>query len=396
VRVNFPRLFFAVFFAILLSLPVSASVGSDRRLAELAVTLARLPAARSEDDPTRGARPELTTAKHQLRDWIGFQLKTGNFADANRNSAKTITHYLKRSLKAAGMSSFGISVWRSGPLVVVSTSFGIVCGRDDSLYGWLWGGHSWMQSFTYERNDYSGKYKPLSLDSVRLVADDARPTAGYYVLASSVGSWCSSNWLGRMYQLIHVDGTTGRADFLADEDLFAFVAEGERETELSSAQAVIKYTGSTGDERKAPMQDTLVMYMLSNGRATRVSMAAADVEDYAEKWLSAPQVTGTRSALAPWWQVLHAYMAEQKASMVGHSSTGPAGRCSDDPKLWQFPMIFERTPVTASFPGHSTVASAPSESHAVYFLIHEDDRYRFSMQGIRATPRKNCPVPTEE
>jgi len=378
------------------SLPVSAKATRDPQLAALAATMARLPANPPDDDPTRGARPELTTAKHQLRDWIVAQLRAGNFADPSRAGAKSMTTILRHKLKAAGIGPLGLSVWRSGPLVVASTSFSIQCGSDASLYGWLWNGHDWVESFTYERNDYTGKYQPLSLDSIRLAADGAGPEAGFYVLASSVGTWCSSNWLGRMYQLFHVDGSTGKAQLLADQDLWAFVGEGERGAELSANYAVIKYTGDSVDDRKMPLGNKLVMYRLSNGKAIRVPMAAADAEDFAEQWLSAPRFAGN-SALAPWWRTLQAYMAKRESSEAIWSSTGPATRCSDNTRLWQFPVVFKRTAMVQASPGPRVdAAKRATESHAVYFLVHEDARYRFSMRDISMKPRGNCLVMTEQ
>jgi len=377
---------------LLLSLDAQARVVRDPQLAELVATMARLPAEPPEDAPSRGAGPDLANAKHQLRDWIAFQLKIGDFSDARRGSAKSISAYLRHRLKAAGIGPFGISAWRSGPLVVVSTSFRIACGTDDSFYGWFWDGRSWVRSFAYERDDYAGMYQPLSLDSVRLAADGSSEAAGYYVLGSAVGTWCSSNWLGRMYQLFHVDGVSGRGALLADEDLFAFAAEGDRETELTADHAVIKYTGDTVDGRKTPMRDSLVMYRLSGGHASRVPMAAADAEDYAEKWLTAPHFIGNRSQLASWWQTLYAYMAKRESTSAEWSSTGPAARCRDDAKLLQFPLVFERSPVRSTSGQGAVPANATTESHTVYFLIRQDGRHSFSMQDIRSAPRKHCPV----
>ena len=64
--------------ALLVFVITSCSNQPPSRLAQLSTTLASLPVINDQDtEPSRGARPALTTAKHQLRDIIEAALSDG-------------------------------------------------------------------------------------------------------------------------------------------------------------------------------------------------------------------------------------------------------------------------------------------------------------------------------
>jgi len=128
--------------------------------------------------PTRGARPELTVTKHQLRDWIESRLATlgQQFDD------KAPAIQINRTLKTVEMPPLPdapgefnlIGTVRdvdlhfdSGAFVVV-TGVGILCGYDESVYAYEWRNGRWERLWESEQNDDTPEktYKPRSIDSV--------------------------------------------------------------------------------------------------------------------------------------------------------------------------------------------------------------------------------------
>jgi len=128
--------------------------------------------------PTRGDRPELTVAKHQLRDWIESRLATlgQQFDD------KALAIQINRTLKTVEMpplpdapGEFNLMGtvrdvdlhFDSGAFVVV-TGVGILCGYDESVYAYEWRNGRWERFWESEQNDYTPEktYKPRSIDSV--------------------------------------------------------------------------------------------------------------------------------------------------------------------------------------------------------------------------------------
>jgi hypothetical protein len=153
-----------------LCIPVTASA-QDAQLNALKATLASL----QSKDPkeaieTLGARPELTIAKHQLRDWIESQLPA--LTDRQPEQLTALANHINEALKAAGASeqsddqnllgSVGDVVVSNEPgLLIVRTAVGILCQYDESAYGYKLLNGRWQRIWESEQNDYSSKkYNP--------------------------------------------------------------------------------------------------------------------------------------------------------------------------------------------------------------------------------------------
>ena len=119
-----------------------------------------------ENGAPRGATSQLTTAKHQLRDWIESHLPELG----DRDNLGALDNQLNSELRAAGllfdptyesasepwsMEYLGylnpIRVQRNSAFIVVLTSLGIQCGDDDSAYVYAWSGDGWQRVFQMSR-----------------------------------------------------------------------------------------------------------------------------------------------------------------------------------------------------------------------------------------------------
>src|SRR6516225_2225927 len=144
-------------FAVLLS--CGAIHAEDARLSAIVATLAPLRSHQNERHDTRDARPELTTAKHQLRDWIESRLV--KFPEKGDTDA--LFQELHDGLRdadlfcdACPLSALGYvdetRIRRERDFLVVQTSVGIWCGYDDSAYVYAWGQGRWRRVWSGEQN----------------------------------------------------------------------------------------------------------------------------------------------------------------------------------------------------------------------------------------------------
>ena len=119
-----------------------------------------MPKNADEASPSRGATPELTVAKHALRDWIDAELTSGAYRTSPDIEAAAFAADLNARLRDQKASP--IRGWSDNGLLIVATSFPIACGSDDSLYGWAWDGTGWRRAITHETLDYTpDRYRPL-------------------------------------------------------------------------------------------------------------------------------------------------------------------------------------------------------------------------------------------
>src|ERR1700691_5562151 len=120
-------------------------------MAALGATLASLRPHADEHRETRGATPELTVAKHQLRDWIESRLP--QFAQNGDEDmlARELEDRLRESEllcePQCPMSILGfldnVRISREREFLIILTSVGIWCGYDDSAYAYKWTANRW-------------------------------------------------------------------------------------------------------------------------------------------------------------------------------------------------------------------------------------------------------------
>jgi hypothetical protein len=389
----------------LLFVAENAMAAQNEHLAAVAAALSPPPREAPEDDPSRGARPELTIAKHALRDWIeAFLPRTDPGAETV--TAADIAARLNKELSDAGISGIReLRIWRRDTTIIAITSFEIQCGFDDSVYGWTETQSGWKRVFSYERNDYNPeKYIPVAFDDdYNIVSFADSNDGGFYVLTAGVSTWCTSGWHARHFQLHHVDWREERAELLLDDHVYAFVAEGERGVTLGRDILEILYTTNSSDPRKAPFGGGLKMYRLDGKRVWPIPMVAADPEAFTETWLTAPWADAAtrtapkrRQALAGWHARFHPYLDIDLPEHRQWSSFADAKACYDAPNIWQYKAIFGKTRKGVSIWRENyddRLPEAFDRADTVYFIIREVTPHLFIMDDIRRTPRPHCPAP---
>jgi hypothetical protein len=415
--------------AICVLMLTACSANHPTPLAQLSATLASLPDVSSQDglgsDSSRGARPALTTAKHELRDWIEAELTGGAYGNSPNIDADAFAALVNGKIKAAGIHMRPVQIWSNGGVLIAVTSFNIVCGSDDSIYGWSWDGEAWRRVIAHEVTDYApDRYKPEAIyghKNVRFAPADPNGGAKLHILVTALNTWCTSGWQGRRFQLYDLDRETGSAALLVDGEVPAFTLEGDQNASLTTDRMVIDYTGEDMEPRKIPFGKRASVYVLADGKATPVPWAAADAEGFTEQWMAAPwaqsstiSAPGNR-ALEQWHRRLHGLSV--RADNAEWTSFADAVRCGDHSDIWEYAIVFGTPrPATdlvaagpsticrhleADPPGSCRNLSAPGQLQrakvdfihpsTAYFIVREIAPNQFSMTDIRSTPRASCP-----
>jgi hypothetical protein len=413
-----------------------ARAAQDERLTALSATLSLLPHFPAGEEtfsgPYRGATPELTVAKRQLRDWIDAELQSESKEHNANVSAKEFAARLNGKLHQANIQGVrDIRAWSYSRLLAVVTSFPIACGLDESFYAWAWTGHQWKRVVGHETNDYEGgHYSPqvdYGMEGVHFSPASSKNEGELYLLRTSVGSGCNSGWPGRNFQLYRVTPANAAASLMVDGSVFAFVMEGTGETVLTPDRLIIEYTGHERDPRKTPFQARVRMFRLQGAKATPVSLAAADPEDFVEQWLSSSweQSAAVTSelhshTLEQWHHDLHRNLEDD----LLWASFASAVQCRDDSTLWQYGLVFVEAAERETLDDieYSTNPCDPTVSQTgdgervagqsctqvdnpdalnqlrkvlvpprvVYFLVRKIEPYLYTMEDIRDAPPADC------
>ncbi len=203
------------------------SVSGDHDLRPLVHTVARLKQVHTDSYDANippAAKPLLTTLKHQLRDLIGEILAS----EASDASAQQIEARVIEELRHSGLDVkeplchvydqnevdkgydygdiYNITVERPDSdfcinnLIGVTTSIGVLCGEDASLYLFKHDGMQWHLILQDEMSDYDdisgaqGKFQ--------YCISQPNEHGDFFVLAANVNPWCTSNWQSLRYAVL--------------------------------------------------------------------------------------------------------------------------------------------------------------------------------------------------
>src|SRR5580704_10972946 len=180
-----------------------------------------------------GAMPELTTAKHQIRDWIEARL--ASFPE-NGDEAMLSNYFLAgiandrlfcdddNDCRPTALGFLDeIAVNRDHGFLIVRTAVGtgIRCGYDHSAYVYEWKGSRWQRFWENEQNDYSkDAYHPQLLHAVHI--SDAGSDGGRLILTLGTPAGCHGAFVPFYYRVwrIGASGSTiilDKSETLNDE-----------------------------------------------------------------------------------------------------------------------------------------------------------------------------------
>jgi hypothetical protein len=365
-----------------------AAAAQDARLDALHATLATLHSHSAEASvETLGARPELTVAKHQLRDWIEFQL--GSLKDDSQE--KALADRINVALKAVSVTntaddqnllgSLGdVSFSSESGILVVTTAVGILCQYDESAYGYRQVNGRWRRIWESEQNDYSPKkYAPQHLAAVHIWQLYKRGSGDGPPFIMTLGNhWgCASSWHPVYYRVWRVDSSGPKllidgsepAWLRGDDYIVGSIAQ-DRMNENAPVDVLLEFTQGSIEG----VRESIRHFLIDGDQVRRVDPVALGPRDFVSEWLTRGwNESGTWSqsvGLRQWHTRLH-------ADFVGGQFDGATLQCRT-PDLWQ----------VAYQPGNPQKNFAPEAN--VYFLIRWRPPYHFKMADISDKPWPHC------
>jgi len=245
----------------------------------------------------------LTMFKHQVRDLVAANLRINPDQDVS-----TLEQAVTNQLAAMGLVT-GQPEWNSGStepgcrfpygaiykiaasqpsqnIIVVTTSIGVVCGDDTSLYIFERAAGTWRHVFTREANAYdqvSG-----AQGSFRYAVSPRDASGKYFVVSADVSPWCTSNWQMLRYR-------AERPGSSPDNPVPIFAGEGtiflEDEPFSISATAVsfrLEYAAEFRNDAGRQVRTHVMNYRVTKDQAIRVGPIALAPEDFVDEWITLP------------------------------------------------------------------------------------------------------------
>ncbi len=344
----------------------------------------------------RGATPQLTVAKHQLRDWIETQLRSL----PRGGDEGGIERKLNSELRDAGLACRDDSTpgqelcpdWtnlgfvgnvrlrRDGVFLVVQTALGIECGYDESAYLYSWSDEGWRRVWLTEQNDYAEKkYKPQVISSV-LISPYSREN-DYVVLTLGTESWCSSNWHEVYYRAFRL-GPDLQAAPLIEGAEFAFLGSAvPLRGSVTRSDVLVEFDGQSIDG-EILVRSVVRHFAIDRDKVRRVAPLATIPRDFVDEWLTTEwskaalwSESDNRRSTRDWHTKLH-------KDFVRGEFLDPTMHCPAKPDLWSVGVDFSDPPTPIG-----------SEPKGTYFLVRWRPPYQFSLEEVSDHPWPEC---TEE
>jgi hypothetical protein len=357
------------------------ATGQESQPASLSKTLLSLRQYASSHSGVRGGLPGVTTAKHQLREWIESRLVSFPENGDEGALANDLLEVMGKAklfcddpsdcvLNALGFLD-QVQIKREQGFLIVTTAVGtgIRCGYDYSAYVYAWEGNQWQRIWEDEQNDYSeGAYHPQTLHSVHI--SDPANDGTHLILTLGTPAGCTGAFVPLYYRLWRIGPRgTGASLILDKSETLNDESEPPAIAKLTASDLLIEFAASGtgyGETHKA-----LRHYEIRGDQATQTDPIAPTPRDFVEEWLAAPwQESAPRSdspALREWHARLHRDDGQG-------DYPEPALDCASDPGLIEIATHLE------GLPKH-------------YFLVRTKAPLRFSMADIGDHAFPNCTRP---
>ena len=365
----------------------SPGLAEDTQLPALRASLLATKHAPDVADRVRGASPQLTIAKHQLRDWAESRLKSLPFRGDEAELARLLNAELRSAGLFCGDDAGGkvpcpewtllgvlnpINLRRTQGFLVLQTGVGIECGFDESAYLYGWSDEGWRRGWQTEQNLYDEKvYQPQTIHEVLVSAYSG--TNNYVVMTLGSESWCMSNVHNVYYRVFRL-GPDPSARPLVEGTVLAHI-DGDRPIHGSVTvdDVLIEATGAGG--LGGMPYEVIRHYRFDHDTVRRIDPFALCPRDFVYEWLSNEWATvalWSESANRRTMLDLHEKLGKRSGEFVY-----PTMHCPATPDLWQVGVDLGNP---ATFPPKATN----------YFLVRWRPPYDFRMVDVGDQPWPQC------
>jgi len=336
----------------------------------------------------------LTSLKHKLRDMI---LDTLNTPGRENRTPREFNLALKARIprqdqqtddseKAEAYPYGGIArieVLRPQghrALLVATTTVGIECGGDTSLYIFRRAEKRWKLTLALESNDY--EYISGAQDVFRYAISPPDRQGDFFVVAAEVPPWCTSNWRTIRFRVLRVGPRPYEPKVILSETQDAYLGGDPAVYSLKVERdgfSLYWHSGHRFDGMLSRLR--VVRYRIDGNRAIRVPPISLRPEDFLDEWVKLPWASAStwslRSAgpnLQPWHERLNRAL-EQNCCFSTVSFVQSCGEAADK---WQVGIRIDPKRIHDQFP------------EELFFTITRKAQV-FSMQDIAEKRPPGCP-----
>jgi hypothetical protein len=263
------------------------------------------------DDPSVPVkiRPLLTTLKHQLRDLISMTL---NSYTTKSDNLENVRKALLSELEEQGITFERPDVVVVGPdyvdhgytygdiyqiavhkitdhpeLLAATTTIGVCCGSDTSLYIYERFDEEWKLLIAQEANDY----EDVSGAQGRFDYAVSAPSSGgeFFLVSKNVNPWCSSNWQAIRYQVMRPGQAPYEPKVLMKQSDTIFLGN-YRDGEISILPNgfTIQFDGGQMLDSGVLVRNHVVSYQVHEDEVQRVPPFADKPEGFLDEWFGLP------------------------------------------------------------------------------------------------------------
>lgn len=353
------------------------------------VPLRAQPQARPE---VRGAAPQFTTLKHQLRDWVesrlvDFPQRGSEIALAQELNAVLLKAELTCSTNRGGPAEYCSSesfvgylgtlrVTRQQDFLIVETSVGIICGYDESAYLYSWNGSKWQRLWSSEQTTYTEKqYVPQTIHAVQ-ISPVRTGQKQRLVLTLGSNSWCSSNWHPVYYRLWRIGGEQEQMTVpLIDRKEMAFLGKHAPpiSATLKAQELTVEFSALSIDP-SIHSRNAVRRFTINGSRARRVAPIAITPRNFVEEWLTRPWIESRTLSNPSSLQALQKW--HKRFFTGGGEFTAVSKRCKGNGDEWQVSLRVI-SPIDKNEPPH-------------YFLVRWRRPHAFTLIKVSEQAWSNC------
>lgn len=313
---------------------LTSGVVSEPAPLDLAATARQLQSIHpaEERDVPPSARSLVATWKQQIRDFIGRELNAGPYRSA---PAERIRADLKAALAREGVpvsqearpepwGPYGwigdLEVLRPAGhdrLLAVTVTQDISCGSDASLYLFQQDEHGWRLAFALESNGY--EQVSGGLGSFRFGVSPPDTKGGFFLVATSINPWCSSNWQKIRYRAYRLGGDPLRPSPFLDETAGIFQWDSELTVEKDRFR--VTFQGSQRLDSGILVRDYIRAFRVTGVKAERIGPLAKEPRGFIDEWIAQPWEIAKRWTIHPERSAMKAWHERLKERKEGLSTS---------------------------------------------------------------------------
>ncbi|HUJ48989.1 MAG TPA: hypothetical protein VLW25_02295 [Bryobacteraceae bacterium] len=382
---------------LLFAFPI-ATHAEDARLSRLQVLLVPMRAVQMAN-LTRGATPELTVIKHELRDWVESHLSELHWYEDPKRLEQKLNGDLRQAKLFCRISSWPndspcpdwtalgflgkitLGIQQNGSFLVLQTAVGIQqCGFDESVYAYQWTDDHWQRFWESEQDDYAEKkYFPQTLQAVLISPTNRDRNADkneHLVLTLGTEPWCTSAWHPVYFRAWKTSSSYSMPMLLLNGTEDSYLgSDPPIKGSVGPSDLLIEYAVGSIDGGVHNRRE-IRHYQVNNDKINRVDPIVLSPRDFVDEWIRHPWAEMAHWTEGSGLRGLRKLHERWSGSLVFGEFIYPTLHCEEKPDLWQA--------------GIRISDKSGKEEAPEYFLIRWRPPYHFTMVDASDHPWPGC------